>query len=451
MGIPLIAPTPSIGYYGSGTASRGNLNLLKTPSSRSRRVLFRSRSSRSFEEALKSPKPEMMDVPSYYGSATSFRGNLDILKTSSSRSRRVLFRSRRSSSFEEATTCPKPEMIDVPPAPNLTPSFGYFGRGTSFRGLNVPYLQKTAFIQSSRGLSKSMSCRSFERTIPNPEPESMDVPATQNQTPSNLSPENAASSQSPRRLFRSKSCRSLVQTPTARKSISLKQMSRFCSLRCITEKAFEPVNVKPIKPIELPRYHSDSRRHLSHKRHVHFSFGSDDDGNDVYVQVETIPFKLDLAEYKSNLAWKTDEIKEFQQECRDMADFHKTNEDYVACILHLFACKKPAPSTGAHDGDDNVAQTPSVLQDTAAIRMLSKSPARGLEARVAPILRAHRQWGVTVILATQAKLNKCKVTDREKREKMLRARSLQTSKRSRVFALMLAQGDASEALMAGRR
>jgi cysteinyl-tRNA synthetase len=217
----------------------------------------------------------------------------------------------------------------------------------------------------------------------------------------------------------------------------------------MNEKAFEPVKIKPINPIELPR-HPSSRRHVSHKKHVHFTVVSNDDN----VQVETIRYELAPAKYKSKLAWKTDEIKGFQQECRDMADFHKTNEDYVACIHHLFACKKSAPATSgneADDDDDNVPQNPSVRHDTTAIRMLSKSPARGLEARVAPIIRAHRQWGVTVVLATQAKLNKCKVTDREKREKMLRARSLQISKRSRVFALKLAQGDASEALMVGQR
>jgi hypothetical protein len=224
-----------------------------------------------------------------------------------------------------------------------------------------------------------------------------------------------------------------------------------------------PGKVKePIQPIELPRHqHSGSRRHVSHKRHVHFSVGSgdDDDDNDDdndSVQVETILYQLAPAKCKSHVVWTKHEIKEFQQECCDMADFHKTNEDYVACIYHLFACQTrsaPVISGGNNDDDDddNVPQNPSVRQDTAAIRMLSKSPARGLEARVAPILRVHRQWGVTTILATQAKLDKGKVTDREKREKMLRARSLQISKRSRVFALKLAQGDASEALMAGRR
>jgi hypothetical protein len=170
---------------------------------------------------------------------------------------------------------------------------------------------------------------------------------------------------------------------------------------------------------------------VSHKRRVRFSVGSDDnddnddnddDDNDS-VQVETFRYQLAPAKCKSRLVWTKHEIKELQEERCDTADFHKTKEDYVACIHHLFA----------------------------AIRMLSKSPARGLEARVAPILRVHRQWGVTTILATQAKLNKGKVTDREKREKMLRARSLQISKRSRIFAFKLAQGDASEALMAGRR
>jgi hypothetical protein len=400
MGAPLLAPTPCIGNNGRGTSFRRNLNLHKTPSwwCRSRGVLFQRRSSRSFEEALSSPKPEMMDSPS---------------------------------------------------APNLTPSIGY----TSLRCLNLPYLQKTAPAQSRRGLFQSMSYHSSEEgpTIPNPEPEIMDAPATQNPMPSNLNPENAASSQSRRRLFQSKSCHSLVQTPTASRPTSVQQMSR-CSLRCITEKAVEPVNINPIKPIESPRRRSGSHRHVSRKRRVHFSDDDDDDNN---VQVERIRYKLAPAECMSNLSWKTNEIKEIQQACRDLADFHKTNKDYVACIHHLFACKHSAPVTGGNanddDDDNNVPQNSAVRQDTAAIRMLSKSPARGLEARVAPILRAHRQWGVATILATQAKLNKYKVTDREKREKMLRARSLQTSKRSRVFALKLAQGDASEALMAGRR
>jgi hypothetical protein len=404
MGAPLLAPAPSIGYCGRGTSSRRNLNLHKSPSwwCRSRRVLFQRRSSRSFEEAQTSPKPEIMDASS---------------------------------------------------ASNVTPSIGCCGRGTSFRCLTLPYLQKTASTQSRRGLFKSMRCRSFgeEQNIPNPEPEFIDASATQSLMLSNLNPEVAASKQSRRRLFQSEMCRSLVERPTASRTTFVHQISR-CSLRCITEKAVEPVSVKPIEPMKSTRHRSDARKHVSHKRHVHFSFDSNDDDGNTTVQVETIYYKIAPTECKSNLAWKSEEIKEFQQTCRDLADFYKTNEDYVACIKHLFACRHSAPAIGGNndddDDDDNVPQNSSVRQDTTAIRMLSKSPARGLEARVAPILCAHRQWSVTAILATQAKLNKCKVTDNEKREKMLRARSLQTSKRSRVFALKLAQGDASEALMA---
>jgi hypothetical protein len=394
MGAPLLAPAPSIGYCGRGTSSRRNLNLHKSPSwwCRSRRVLFQRRSSRSFEEAQTSPKPEIMNASS---------------------------------------------------APNLTPSIGYCGRGTSFRCLTLPHLQKTASTQSRRGLFKSMRCRSFgeEHNISNPEPEFMDASATQSLMLSNPNPENAASAHSRRRLFQSNKCRILVETPTASRTTSMHQMLR-CSLRCITEKGVKRVNVKPIEPMKST--------HMPQKRRVHFSFDSNDDEDNNTVQVETIRYKIAPTECKSNLAWKTEEIKEFQQTCRDLADFHKTNEDYVACIKHLFACRHSSTASGSNndDDDDNVPQNSSVRQDTAAIRMLSKSPARGLEARVAPILCAHRQWSVTAILATQAKLNKCKVTDNEKREKMLRARSLQTSKRSRVFALKLAQGDASEALMA---
>lgn len=66
-----------------------------------------------------------------------------------------------------------------------------------------------------------------------------------------------------------------------------------------------------------------------------------------------------------------------------MAAFHKANEDYVTCILQLFACKKSVPSTGGHVDDDNVPPNPSVPQDTAATRMLSKSLARGLGSSLA--------------------------------------------------------------------
>jgi hypothetical protein len=269
--------------------------------------------------------------------------------------------------------------------------------------------------------------------------------------PSNLNSENAASARSRRRLFQSKRCRSLVHTITASRPTSMQQMSR-CSLRCITEKTVKPVNVKPVKPMKSTQLWVPYT--CVAQRRVHFSVGIVDDDDSSSVQVETIRYKLAPDECKSNLAWKMEEIKEFQQTCRDLVDFHKTNEDYVACIKHLFVCQYSAPATGGNDNNndnDSVPQNSSVRQDAAAIRMLSNSPARGLEARVVQILCAHRQWGVNAILATQAKLNKCEVSDHEKREKILRARSLQASKRSRVFALKLAQGDASEALMAGLR
>jgi hypothetical protein len=116
---------------------------------------------------------------------------------------------------------------------------------------------------------------------------------------------------------------------------------------------------------------------------------NDDDS----VQVETICYQLAPAKCKPHLVWKSHKIKEFQQECRDMVDVHKTNGDYVACIHHLFACKQSAPATSGNEADDdggNVPQNPSVPQDTTDIRMVSKSPARGLEAGVAPIIRTHR-------------------------------------------------------------
>jgi hypothetical protein len=377
MGAPPLAPVPSVGYYGRGTSSRRNLNIHKSPSwwSRSRRVLFQRKSSRSFEE--------------------------------------------------------------VETRPNLMSSVSY--------------------CVSRREKSKDTSCRSLEErdTIPNPEPEIKDAPASQNPMPSSLNLKNTAATQSCRGFFQSKRCPSLAHTLTTSRPTSVLQMSR-CSLRCIMDKAVKLVNVKTVKPMQSTRLGSGSPTHATHKRRVHFSVDINDDDDSNSVQVETIRYKLESAECKSSLAWKTEEIKEIQQTCRDVVDFHKTNKDYVACIQHLFACKKSAPTTGGNDNksdddDDNVPQNSTVRQDAAAIRMLSKSLARGLEARVVPILCAHRQWGVKAILATQAKLNKCKVTDCEKREKLLRARSLQASKRSRVFALKLAQGDASEALMAGLR
>jgi hypothetical protein len=390
MGAPLLAPAPSIGYCGHGTSFRRTLNLHKSPSwwSRSRPVLFQRTSSRSFEEAQIRPHPEIIDASSN---------------------------------------------------PNLTSSISHCVRGPYFRCLNLHYFQNTASALSRRGLYKGMSCRSFEKeqTFQNPEAEIMDAPATQNPMPVNLNSENTASAQSRHSLFQSKRCRSLVHTLTASKPTSAQQMSRGGE------------TVEPVKPMKSTRHSSGSRAHLSNKRRVHFS---DDDGNN-RVQVATIYYKLAPDVCKSYLAWKKEEIKEFQQTCRDLVNFYKTNEDYVACIKHLFTCQYSAPATGGNENvdDENVPQDSSVRQETAAIRMLSKSPARGLEARVVPILCAHRRWGVKAILATQSKLNKCKVPNGEKREKMLRARSLQASKRSRVFALKLAQGDASEALMAGIR
>jgi hypothetical protein len=129
--------------------------------------------------------------------------------------------------------------------------------------------------------------------------------------------------------------------------------------------------------------------------------------------------------------WSKEEIRGFQQEARNKAKgFRETHTTYIQCLSTLFKECKNEPNR------HKVLTSPSAQE----VLWLSSSAVRGLEARLHPQFGKHRVVHVKKLLEVQHSMRDRRTTT-SLLERSLRACARQTSRPSRAFAQLLAQGD----------
>jgi hypothetical protein len=129
------------------------------------------------------------------------------------------------------------------------------------------------------------------------------------------------------------------------------------------------------------------------------------------------------------LWWSRSEIKKFQKQAKlDAKDFRESNDTFVHDLEEFFRASKSERSLQS-------------LMRCPCARRIMESPEydiRGLEPFLHSIVGQYRFFHCRSLLAIQ---KACPIQDREYLEQVLRCRSNESSRASRVLARLLAHGD----------
>jgi hypothetical protein len=154
------------------------------------------------------------------------------------------------------------------------------------------------------------------------------------------------------------------------------------------------------------------------KRRVRFA-----DGDNNVIEIPTQSFSPELHWGSKGLRILQDESK------RVAAEISASRPDVVGSIETFFNAQ---------------AEVCSELEMQKFLSVFLQEPeARGIESKLFPTIRVHRQWVVRCVLALQDKLEG---EDEDAIRSMLRARSVHASRCSRELALRLAKSDEMEAM-----
>jgi hypothetical protein len=192
---------------------------------------------------------------------------------------------------------------------------------------------------------------------------------------------------------------------------------------------------------------SNSTKSSNQKRTVRFSHDYDhrvhdhcsiDRSKSLQVQVHTIePISR---KYREELYWTKPQLMQIDSDAKRVVAHYSTgNKPYVAAIHRILQSHRSIPTTTT----TTTTPTPDTSTNDVA-QVLVESAARGLEARIVPVLKQYRKRTVRAVLALQCHMRKTG-EHADMREHLLRRKSLQSSLPSRHVARQLALGDAAAA------
>jgi hypothetical protein len=147
--------------------------------------------------------------------------------------------------------------------------------------------------------------------------------------------------------------------------------------------------------------------------------------------------------FSHRLHWGPARTGRMYSECRRVVAVLATERpELVGCVERLFHATSSSTDASSSSSSSS-AHCDLTANDRAALSMLAQQEElRGLEGRLYPTSKRHRQWAVRSVLARQVQLQGEEDPDRAAR--LLRARSMTVSRRSRELAWKLAQGDEME-------
>jgi len=165
-------------------------------------------------------------------------------------------------------------------------------------------------------------------------------------------------------------------------------------------------------------------------------------------QTQVIPVRAVERKYYDQMYWTNTQLYQIHTDSRAVALQYRTDRpDYTAAIHRMLRSYRAAsPTVGVTTATTTTTTTTKKMppeEHTTAqdvIRVLMESPARGLESRIVPLLKAYRKRAVVVVLELQESL-RLQGSDAEIARRLLRRKSLQASKGCRHFARQMAVGD----------
>jgi hypothetical protein len=134
-------------------------------------------------------------------------------------------------------------------------------------------------------------------------------------------------------------------------------------------------------------------------------------------------------DYEYELWWSRSEIRKFQKQAKiDAKDFRESNDTFVYDLEELFRASKSETSLQ------------SLMRCPCARRIMEypEYDMRGLERSLHSIVGQYRFFHCRSLLAIQ---KACPIEDSEYLGQLLRSRSIESSRASRVLARLLAHGD----------
>jgi hypothetical protein len=164
------------------------------------------------------------------------------------------------------------------------------------------------------------------------------------------------------------------------------------------------------------------------------------------VQVEVHPIEPISRKYRDQLYWTEPQLLQIHGDAKRVVKHYAASKrPYVAAIHRILQSQRSIPtSTGNGPATTTTtAATPHTSANDVA-QVLVESAARGLEARIVPVLKYYRKRTVRAVLALQCHMRKTG-EHADMAVHLLRRKSLQASRPCRHLARQLALGDAAAA------
>lgn len=195
--------------------------------------------------------------------------------------------------------------------------------------------------------------------------------------------------------------------------------------------------------------HHSQLTHNSNMKSVRFSDHHDHcSSNSLSIQVRIHIIEPIHRKYCDQLYWTEPQMIHLQREAKQVVAHYATHKkSYVAAIHRILQShRNTTTSSASNSGTCNATNTVANTAASDVVKVLMESNARGLEARIVPLLKFYRKRTVRAVLELQYKLRESGGhSDSEMMGHLLRRKSLQASRPCRHLARQLALGDAAAA------